>query len=395
MFRTRRARWQRMALSIYCCMSCCSIATAQSASRPGGNPRQSGNNRNAPLQNVRPQSAQRTPPPVSKYGAPVNRSGPARISTSQAPAAKAPAVGGAAVGGAAAKVAKPAPMPATPQSVLNTTTFAREVAGEKFSLQHRLKAGEVIRTRTTHVVNALTRIQGAEDVSESKSISDKVWDVKSVDASGPMTFEYRIEAVDMSQKQSDQPEITYNSRTDKSAPDKFGPLADTIAKPIAMVTIDPSGKIIERDNQSKTPPLGMGELAIPLPKEPVAVGAQWNLPRECRVKLENGTQKVMKLREQYTLEKVSAGVATIRVQTQALTPVDEPSVEAQLMQQMSQGVIKFDVDRGRLISKQLDWDDEIVGFRGAETSLKYTARFTEEEAEDTIQSANNPTNKKR
>ncbi len=73
------------------------------------------------------------------------------------------------------------------------------------------------------------------------------------------------------------------------------------------------------------------------------------------MKLENGTQKTIKLREQYTLEKVSAGIATIRVTTQPLTPVDDASVEAQLMQQMSQGVIKFDIDHGRLISKELTW----------------------------------------
>ncbi len=48
------------------------------------------------------------------------------------------------------------------------------------------------------------------------------------------------------------------------------------------------------------------------------------------------------------------------------------------MQQLSKGEIKFDIDRGRLISKRLDWDDEVVGFRGAETALKYVARFTEE-----------------
>ncbi|MCC6511489.1 MAG: hypothetical protein IT423_20485 [Pirellulaceae bacterium] len=52
------------------------------------------------------------------------------------------------------------------------------------------------------------------------------------------------------------------------------------------------------------------------------------------------------------------------------------------MQQMSRGTIKFDMDKGRLISKQLDWDDEVVGFRGAETALKYSARFTEESLDE-------------
>ncbi len=205
-----------------------------------------------------------------------------------------------------------------------------------------------------------------------------------------MTFEYRIDAVNMAQKQGDKAEVTYDSRTDKEAPEMFARVADTIAKPIATVTIDGTGTVIERDKESKAPALGMGELAIPLPMESVDIGAQWSIPRECRVKLENGTQKTMKLREQYTLEKVSAGIATISVQTQPLTPVDEPGVEAQLMQQMSRGTIKFDMDRGRLVSKELNWDDEVVGFRGAETSLKYNARFSEEAIDTPTQSASTP-----
>jgi hypothetical protein len=207
-------------------------------------------------------------------------------------------------------------------------------------LKHKLKAGETLRTRTTHVANTLTRVQGTEDISEANTVSEKVWDVKSVEPNGNITFEYRLEALNISQKQSDRPEVTYNSKTDEKPPEIFARLAETLAKPIATITIDGS--------------------------------------RETRVKLENGTYKTIKLREQYTLEKVSAGVATIRVDTHPLTPSNDANVDSQLMQQLSKGIIKFDIDNGRLISKQLDWEDEVVGFRGAESSLKYSARFTEE-----------------
>lgn len=248
-------------------------------------------------------------------------------------------------------------------------------------LRHKAKAGETIRTRTTHVVNTVTRIQGTEDVSDARTVSEKVWEVKTVEPNGNITFEYRVEAVNMLRKSGDQPEITYNSRTDEKAPDIFGPLAETISKPIGTITIDGTGTVVERENQAKGTTFemgGMGELAVPLPQEPVAVGAQWSIPRETRVKLEGGTYKTIKLREQYTLEKVSAGVATIRVDTHPLTPTNDTSIDSQLMQQLSKGTIKFDIDSGRLISKQLDWDENVVGFRGAESGLKYTARFTEE-----------------
>lgn len=294
----------------------------------------------------------------------------------------------------------PAPQPAAPraakpQSTADSQAAPAQDAAGKFTLRHRLKAGEIVRTRTEHIANTVTRFQTTEDVSESRSVSDKVWEVKSVSPEGLMTFEYRLEAVDMFQKRGDNEPVVYNSRTDKEAPTIYSKVAETITKPIAEVTIDSSGTVIERDKQSKLPPLGMGELAVPLPKEAVELGAQWSIPREIRVQLENGTYKTIKIREQYTLEKVSAGVATIRVLSQPLTPVEDSSVEAQLMQQMSQGVIKFDIDKGRLISKQFDWDDEVVGFHGAETAIKYVARFTEEAVEAPARAATKSTSSAR
>lgn len=290
-------------------------------------------------------------------------------------------------------VAPPNPNAATPKSTVQANTAKQatsSIANGLYDLRHKLKAGELVRTKNIHVVNTVTRIQGVDDFSESRTVSEKIWEIKSVNREGHITLEYRIESVDMSQKKGDDDEVKYNSLVDKEVPPIFSAVAETIAKPVVVVTIDPFGTIIERDSKSKLPPIGMGELATPLPKEPVAIGAQWSIPHECRVKQEDGTQKSIKIREQYTLEKVSAGIATIRVQSVPITPVEEPSVEVQLMQQLSSGTVKFDIDTGRMISKQLDWNEDVVGFAGADSSLKYNSRFTEELLVPAVQSANKP-----
>ncbi|MCC6508527.1 MAG: hypothetical protein IT423_05435, partial [Pirellulaceae bacterium] len=282
-----RNQWLTGWLATFCCLSFSASVFAQSSSKPTGNR----------------QPARSTARPAPRPTAPQ--------ATNARPVQPMPAP---ALPGITQKPVSVLEANARPAQSAATNGAGQAKAG-MFVLQHRLRPGNVVRTRTIHQANTVTRIQGTEDVSESNTVSDKVWDVKSLSPEGLMTFEYRIDAVDMSQKQSNKPEITYNSRTDKTAPEMFSRVAETISKPIAMVTIDATGKVIERDNQSKTPALGMGELAIPLPKDPVAIGAQWSIPRETRVKLEDGTHKTMKLREQYTLEKVSAGVATIKVET--------------------------------------------------------------------------------
>ena len=47
------------------------------------------------------------------------------------------------------------------------------------------------------------------------------------------------------------------------------------------------------------------------------------------------------------------------------------------MQQLSNGVIRFDIDNGRMLSKQLDWDETVVGFQGANSMMEYRAKLTE------------------
>ncbi|MEO8270513.1 MAG: hypothetical protein ABI557_12390 [Aureliella sp.] len=251
-------------------------------------------------------------------------------------------------------------------------------SGSKVLLRYKLKAGEQLVSKVVHFANTRTKMSEHEESSSSRTITEKVWDVSSVNPQGEMTFEYRITSVELAQSVGDGEELKYNSLTDTEAPDMFKQVAETVSKPLATVKINPQGQVINRDSELKNPQLGMGELTLPLPDEAVAVGSQWSVPRDARIKSENGVHKTIKVRELYTLDKISAGVATIRIESQALTPVKDPATESQLIQQLSKGEIKFDIDNGRMLSKQLTWSDEVVGFRGPATSLRYDAKFTEE-----------------
>jgi len=45
---------------------------------------------------------------------------------------------------------------------------------------------------------------------------------------------------------------------------------------------------------------------------------------------------------------------------------------------LSNGTIKFDIDAGRMISKELGWDKVVVGFSGAGSVMDYSARLDEQ-----------------
>jgi hypothetical protein len=250
-------------------------------------------------------------------------------------------------------------------------------AEQTYLLRYKLQAGERVVSKVFHESETQTMIAGVREDSNSRTSSIKVWEVSKVDSSGNMTFVYLIDQVEMSQSIGEE-SYQYDSRSNSDVPDVFASVAQQIGRPLATVTIDDLGELVERDRDFKIPQLGMGELTIPFPTEAVAVGAQWHVPRDLRLKMDNGKFKLVKVRELYQLEKVSAGIATISVHTQPLTPMVDPSLEAQLLQQLSKGTIKFDLDTGRLLSKRLDWSEKVFGFKGPDSSMRYDATWQEE-----------------
>jgi len=194
-----------------------------------------------------------------------------------------------------------------------------------------------------------------------------------------MTFEHLIETVEMSQKNGDSEELLWNSESGQPAPAAFSAVAEQLGKTIATIRINDQGQERERlDDKGTKTDLGMGGITIPLPETPVKIGGQWAVPRQIRVRTEDGEVKLIKVRELYTLEKLSAGVATISVRSEPLTPIGTPKIKSQVVQQLSNGSVRFDVDAGRTLSRQLDWDETVVGFEGADSMMEYRARLTEQ-----------------
>ena len=116
----------------------------------------------------------------------------------------------------------------------------------------------------------------------------------------------------------------------------------------------------------------------PLPKEPIPIGHVWSVPTEVNVAVDDSGVRAIKTRQRYELEQVENGVATIAVETQILTPTNDPKIRVQLIQRLSKGHIRFDIAARRILNQRTDLDERVLGFSGAESSMHYVARFTEE-----------------
>ncbi len=227
-----------------------------------------------------------------------------------------------------------------------------------------------------HRATVQTTIQGTSQTAETHSTSVKHWVIDDVADNGDITFTHSVESIDMWQKTQGRSEVRYNSQTDKETPPGYETAAASVGVPLTVITMNDRGKILDRV-EKHSQPVSLLQLAVTLPETPVAIGESWSTPLDIDVVLKDGATKKIQTRQKYTLEKVSTEVATIKVDAQILTPIHDPTVEAQLIQRLSEGHLKFDIAAGRILSQQLDLDRHVINFSGPASSMHYLTRFTE------------------
>ena len=275
-------------------------------------------------------------------------------------------------------VGQPYRLAADPPAAASLEKSSQTFKGKAFELKYRFAPGEEVLSKVLHLVTIDTKIQGTAETAETRSVSHRRWKVTGVDERGNITFLHYIDKANMWQKISGRPEIRFESDSDAEPHPLYRKVAETIGISLATITISPQGVIVGRENAQPHFNPGIGELTIPLPDRPVRIGQRWYIPNELRIAGADGRYKRIQTRQLYTLQKVQAAVATITVATQVLTPIEDPKIRSKLIQRLQHGTIKFDVEAGRVRSKQMDLNERVIGFNGPASMMHYLTRFTEE-----------------
>ncbi len=256
---------------------------------------------------------------------------------------------------------------------------AKQSESQEYLLRYKFHPGDTLRWAVVHRCRIRTSVSGSTQTAETTTTSVKVWRVHEVQPDGSVVFDHQVESVDMRHNLSGRDEVHYNSRTDLCPPHGFEDVARAVGVPLALVTIDNRGKILQRkQNFVKAAVAGQGEITIQLPEQAVAIGSRWSSPSNLEVPLSDGSVRRLRAMQSYKLEGVKTGVATISMSTQILTPIADPAIEAQVLQYETSGSLRFDIDGGQILGRQIDVDKSVIGFRGEASSIRYVGRSTEE-----------------
>jgi len=258
---------------------------------------------------------------------------------------------------------------------------AAEVAvppSARVTLQYRFHQGERLDMEVAHRALTETTVGATSQATETATDSRKTWTVVAVDPEGHATLEHSVDDVTMTSRTSDRGQIRWSSRGDEPAPPGYEQVKASLGVPLSRLVVDPSGRVLERRDLRPCPPSSTGDLVVvPLPEDPVSEGAEWTVPQEVVVEIPGGLRKAVRTRLRYRLVSVRDAIATIRVDTTVLTPIDDPRLESRLLERIWNGEIEFDIERGRVLRRTTGIDRRVVGFEGPESSVRYKSSLEE------------------
>lgn len=249
--------------------------------------------------------------------------------------------------------------------------------GTTYELRYKLKAGDVLRYEASHRASIRSTIDQTTQAAQTRTDSVKLWKITDVLPNGEIEIVNVVDSVHMVNQLPDHDPTEYDSQRDKTPPPGFEDVARAVGVPLSVVRMTPTGKLVRRDiklQQQKSEE--DGPLAVRLPDQAVAIGATWDEPFDVTIALEKGGTKAVQTRRHHKLTAVENGIATIEVKYQILSPTDA-FAEAQLVQRLMEGEVKFDITMGRVLSQQMDIDKRILGFAGPTSSMHYIMRMEE------------------
>ncbi|MBA4019569.1 MAG: hypothetical protein C0483_20590 [Pirellula sp.] len=301
--------------------------------------------------------------------------------TSKAPVSQAPAV--MQEPAAANAPTSAAVRPRTTELFAPPPVAATTDKNEKYLLRYQFAKGETVRWLVEHRAKIASTVEGSSQTAETSTMSVKAWKVVETFPGGETKFINSVESIDMRQKLTGRQETTYNSRIDKEVPPMFAAAAKQVGQPLAEVTIDGRGNVQKRldlkkaDTDGAPQETSTSDITLVLPDKPLGIGESWTAPLDLSATDEKGGRIVIKARRKITLLNVTGNVATLRHETQILSPLNDPKIEAQVVQSEQAGDVMFDLARGRIIKLSLANDREVFGFQGDASVMHVEAAFIE------------------
>ena len=252
---------------------------------------------------------------------------------------------------------------------------AAAMADESVSLRHQFEKGADFYLAKHENAQVVVSLESGDSTLSHTADSLRRFRVVDVAADGNATIRLEIVEIQMTATTSEG-SISYDSRSTTKPIEQFEEVAETIGKPLAEFVVTTKGEVVsvkpihESATELDTSAQSLEHPFVLLPDEPIAVGDRWSETLKTVVKLPEKLPESVKLKRNYVLESIDGDVAKVSWKTLVLTPIQDPTLEGEIVQRAFHGSYTFDVSAGGLVTRDAEASGDVVGFQGPGTHLK-------------------------
>ena len=207
----------------------------------------------------------------------------------------------------------------------------------------------------------------AQETVLHTSMSLRKITVLGVDADGTADVQLMIDRAYMTANNAGVDSV-YDSTQVNHVPTEFSGVHQSIGKS-QKARLTQLGQVLPSADKSAS--VEQVDLLFRLPEQPVAIGGKWKDQYDASILAEEDAKlfRQIKMQRRFELLSVDQGIATIAVSTVCLSPISDSYQESQLVQRKPSGILKFDIEQGCLVDRQLKIDDKTIGHQGPGSAL--------------------------
>jgi hypothetical protein len=252
--------------------------------------------------------------------------------------------------------------------------------------RHRWQVGQVLVYKTDHTTQVTDVKEGTTVETKSHVNVTKRWQVANVDTAGVATLQMSLLALRIEQTMPKGDVLLFDSANlDKSDPDMRKQLSQFVGPTLAILRLDPTGKLIEvKESKFGAASRFENELPFQVVLPPILPQAKQTWERAYKVTLDPplGAGEKLDAVQHYTYTSVTADALTIGMTTEIKTQPEAVADRVPLLQVQPEGEIVFDMKAGRMASATLKIDKELKGYNGEGSSYRFMSSYTEQYAGD-------------
>jgi hypothetical protein len=257
--------------------------------------------------------------------------------------------------------------------------WASAAPAQQAGWQFRWHKDQVLSYQAEHKTNVEEIVEGSKVVSASKLNVLKRWQVVDVDTKGSATLHLSLGAMRNEQTRPSGEVLLFDSaQADKSTPELKEQMSKFIGKTLAILRIDAQGRVLEVMQGSASRYEAEPPFVVVFPSAAPQEKQAWLRSYSVTLDPPYGTGEKYDATQNCECTKIAGGKATLVVGNQFKSMPASVQDHVPLIQKLTEGLVTFDLQAGRLTAVRLTIDRTLMNHHGEGSSYHFQSWFTEE-----------------